>query len=172
MDGDIQWRWRRLGAAFVLTAVVVNTAACTSGPAVESSNSRPTPTDQFSPTTSTMTPTPLPPDGLINLTEQCVRSGRLDLSQQANVRGQYRACVGAGVTLDLDLGRLSYGVWQPLKASNAAVTIDQDVTSAKLVAHIVAARPGVTVISTHTTVVGDPSGPPSVEWILTLTVQP
>jgi hypothetical protein len=171
MHWGTRWRWRSLGAALALAALVVSTAACGAEPANRPLNQRPTPTSQLPPTASTVAPAPLPPDGLVNITDQCARRGHVDLSQHANMRGQYRTCVAVGVTLDLGLDHLFYGIWQPLTADSTAVTVDQNITAAQLTAHIVAARPGVTVLSTRTTVVGDPNGPPSVAWMLTLTVR-
>ena len=154
-------------------------AACGSQPAAPGNATQATiaattqRTETAPPTQLTGLPDTIAPATDQNLTPECL-AGQADLIAAA-APGRYRACVKSGTTVTDRIAAPAVGTWEPLETSAATQVriVDQQSGADRTVAaHLQASQPGTATISTRSGFTGDPSGPPSYDWMLSVTVSP
>lgn len=155
--------------------LALTSAACGSQPAAPGNATQATTqhTETASPTQLTGLPEATATATDQNLTPDCV-AGQADLTAAA-APGRYRACVKAGTTITIRIAAPAVGTWKPLETSAATqvrIADQQAGADRTLAAHLQASQPGTATISTRSGFTGDPSGPPSYDWTLSVTVSP
>ncbi|GAA3029908.1 hypothetical protein [Actinokineospora globicatena] len=106
-----------------------------------------------------------------NLTSACL-SGDADFTDTATTPQAYEACVTTATRITLRLDP-TIGLWEtPIPSDPSTVAVKSSSTSqdGTLTAQLVALRPGTSTITTHSGHPGDPQGPPSLTWSLSVTV--